>query len=135
MLVKAKLIHLGTLEELAVLWNPESYRVEVQNRVASPSVLGSIARGTTDGRADRFWTRLFLDSTERLGGERDLEHHVERLERWAEPAADGLPPLLFVWGSFRFRGVVEELRREWILFDRDGTPTRGWVDLSLRGSA
>jgi hypothetical protein len=86
------------------------------------------------GGSERFSARLFLDSTEAGGPERDLRSHVTRLERWAEPEpAAGLPPeVLFLWGSFRFRGVIEDLREEWVRFDPDGTPVRGWVDITLR---
>ncbi len=75
-----------------------------------------------------------LDATEEAGGDRDLRPAAERLERWAEPEpGTGLPPrLLFHWGSFRFRGILEELHQEWVRFDLDGAQVRGWVDIVLR---
>lgn len=135
MFVKATITHLTSLESLRVLWNPESYRVTRVNHFAAPAGLaqGRSPLQASAGGVERFGTRLFLDSSEETGPRRDLRDAVERLERWSEPEGPLPPRLLFAWGSFRFAGVIEELREEWIRFDADGTPTRGWVDLVLRG--
>jgi hypothetical protein len=136
MLAKATLTQLTSLESLPVLWNPETYSLSRAHRLAAPAPLG---RGPAPAQfcaesAERFRTRLFLDSTEERGAQRDLRAYVERFERWAEPEPhSGLQPgVLFQWGPFRFRGVIEALCQEWVLFDPDGTPTRGWLDLTLR---
>jgi len=135
-LVKATITHMATLENLTVLWNPRSYSVHRTNHFASPAILGGgLSRiDMSAGGTERFTARLFLDSSERSGPARDLRAYVGRLESWAEPEPGGelQPELLFLWGSFRFQGVVEDLREEWIRFDPDGTPIRGWVDLTLR---
>jgi hypothetical protein len=134
-LVKASLTHLDSLETFTVLWNPASYRVERRNALVAPSPLGGAgAPQFAAGGAERFSTTFLLDSSESEGEARDLRARVEILERWALPsAATGLPPrLLFHWGSFRFRGVVEDLGTEWERFDPDGTPIRVWVSLVLR---
>ena len=136
MLAKATLTHMRTLETLTALWNPESYTVHRVNRFAAPPGLGEGGGRVqlSTGSAERFTARLFLDSSEKQGGERDLRPWVERLECWArmEPDTQIQPAIIFLWGSFRFLGVIEELREEWLRFDPDGTPTRGWVDLRLR---
>jgi contractile injection system tube protein len=136
MLVKATITHLATLETFPVLWNPTSYRLSRSLQFAAPRVLGG-GPGTIQAAAggeERFATRLFLDATEAEGAGRDLRAAVERLERWGEvEEGSGLPPrLLFSWGPFRFRGVIEGLEEEWVRFDPDGNPVRGWVDLSMR---
>ncbi len=136
MLVKAVLTHLASLESFPVLWNPRGYALARTNRLVASAVPGAGpgAAQFAAGGEQRFVTRLFLDSTGSSGPERDLRAAVERLERWAEPEAEtGLPSrVVFHWGSFRFRGVIEDLREEWVLFDPDGTPIRAWVDLVLR---
>lgn len=135
-LVKATLTHLESLESLTVLWNPTSYHLEKRNRFAAPGGVG-VGGGAPQyvaGGAERFFTRLFLDSTRERGPQRDLSLWVARLERWFR--ADGvrwLPPrVLFAWGSFRFRGHLEALDEDWQRFDADGTPVRGWLDIALR---
>ena len=136
MIVKATLTNLSTFEGLPVLWNPASYGVSRRNRFAAPALVGSGLSPVqhSAGGSARFSTRLFLDSTEKTGAERDLRQLVERLESWSEPEkGHHLPPLVvFGWGAFRFRGYIEELREEWIRFDADGTPVRAWLDLTLR---
>lgn len=83
---------------------------------------------------ERFETRLFFDATRSEGAARDLREPMARLELWAEAAAGSSLPdeVLFAWGSFRFRGVIEELEEECVRFDPDGTPVRAWVDITLR---
>jgi len=135
MLVKATITQLATLESLTVLWNPQGYAVRRVNRFAAPSILGAgpDRASMSAGGVERFATRLLLDSTRERGPRRDLRLAVDALERWGEPAEGGLPPeLLFSWGSFRFRGRIEDLLEEWIRFDPDGVPVRGWVTLTLR---
>ena len=135
-LAKATLTHLATLESLEVEWNPESYSVAKLSRLSTPALPGSGASplDLAPGGTERFRTRLLLDATEEAGPRRDLRRVLDRLESWAEPAANDSvpPPLLFVWGTFRFRGVIEELHEDHVLFDADGTPVRAWVELALR---
>ena len=135
-LSRATITHLESLESLVVQWNPRGFERVKSNRPGlAGEPTGSSALGPTAPFClERFHTRLFLDSTELEGAARDLRPSIERLEAWAELAPErGLPHhLLFQWGSFRFRGVLEELREEWVRFDADGTPVRAWVDLTLR---
>lgn len=136
MLEKATITNLETLESLEVLWNPETYRVRRTRRPAPPAPpgLGGPFWDVAGAARERFSTRLFVDTTELDGPERDSRRRVERLESWARPGpSSGSPPrVLFSWGPFRFRGAIEDLSEEWVLFDPDGTPTRGWVEVTLR---
>ena len=135
-LVKASLTHLGNLESLTVLWNPERYAISRRSRVAAPDVLGRSLSPVQVicGGVEEFTTDLLLDSTRNVSGERDLRPLVEKLESWMEPSQpESLPGrLLFSWGSFRFRGVLVMLDQVWVRFDPDGTPVRGWLRLQLR---
>ncbi len=132
MLEKASLTNLASLETIPVLFNPQAYRVRRTRR--SASVPFALESGLSSPDLERFATRLFFDTTELEGPERDSRSQLERLEGWARPDPEtGVPPrVLFSWGRFRFRGTIEELNEEWVMFDPDGTPTRGWVDLVLR---
>lgn len=131
-LVKATLTHLTTLERFTVLWNPARYRVSATARLAAAGTAADPASSGAGG--ERFSARLFLEASENQAGERDLRPAAGRLESWMEiEAASGSPPqVLFAWGPFRFRGVIESLDEEWVLFDPDGTPVRGWIDITLR---
>lgn len=139
-LVKATLTHLDSLESVPVLWNPRSYHVERTNRFAAMNGFATSPAGFhygpqfVTGRIERFATRLLLDGSRSDASPHDLRSEADRLERWAQPGgAEWLPArLLFAWGHFRFRGVIESLRQDWIRFDASGAPLRGWVDLVLR---
>jgi hypothetical protein len=46
---------------------------------------------------------------------------------------DARPPtILFVWGRFTFKGVVESLSQKYTMFLSDGTPVRAEVALKIR---
>ncbi len=50
----------------------------------------------------------------------------------ADKAKASPPVVLFVWGRFTFKGVVESLSQKYTMFLSDGTPVRGEVGLKLR---
>jgi hypothetical protein len=80
-LAKANLTHLGSLERLEVLWNPESYSLSRQSRIAAASAWGA-PRATPQaiaGGLEEFTTDLLLDSTRLAAGERDLRPLVDKL--------------------------------------------------------
>jgi hypothetical protein len=126
---------MGNLETVRVLWNPERYWLSRRSRLAASSAVGS-SRSTLQalaGGEECFQTDLFLDSSRAPAGDRDLRPLVEKLESWMDLEGPGLlpPRLLFLWGSFRFRGVLVSLDQTWTRFDPDGTPTRGWLRLGM----
>jgi len=49
-----------------------------------------------------------------------------------EKNAASPPVILFVWGRFTFKGVVESLSQKYTMFLSDGTPVRGEVGLKIR---
>ncbi len=138
-LVKASMVHLDSLDDVTVDWNPERYSLSRSSRLAT---VGSVA-ATLDrvqavaGGVERFATELFLDNTREASsesGRRDLRALVDKLERWMDPdPSTGLPPrVAFLWGTFRFRGVIESLDQVWVRFTRDGAPSRGHLRLTMR---
>lgn len=134
-MVRATLTHLGTLETITVLWNPEQYFVSRRSRLAGSGSAGAshLTVQSLYGGRERFQTQLFLDSSRESKGRRDLRPLVEKFETWMDPERPGLlpPRLLFHWGSFRFRGMLVALDQSWVGFDPDGTPTRGWLHLEM----
>jgi hypothetical protein len=136
-LVKATLTELNSLESVSFLFNPSSYQVETRREFVAPPTAGGglSALQSVRGGAQRFRARAFLDSGDTTAGAgADLRSWVARVERWSVPNAEtGLPPqVLFSWGTFRFRGVLEDMVQEWVRFAPDGTPLRGWLDVVLR---
>jgi|TARA_B100000953_G_scaffold4803_1_gene4293 hypothetical protein len=130
-LVKAELTHLDSLETLTVDWNPNKYSVSKHRELVAAGAPG----GTGSSCEGQFSTRLFLDSTRRAPRERNLREIAQKLEGWMDPdSPGGLPPkIVFLWGPFRFTGYIERLDEEWVRFDPDGTPVRGFIRLQMRG--
>ncbi len=138
-LVRAALACVETRETLAVLWNPARYRLDRRNllHTSEAIVAGGPAPGpVSSGREERFETTLFIDTTEESPGPgRDARRIVDRLVGWSERVRPGLSApsrVVFVWGPFRFDGVLESIEEEWLRFDADGTPVRAWVTIVLR---
>ena len=145
---RASLTHLGSLESVTVDWNPEGYTVSRSSRLAAAGGVG-VGRDrlhASAGGVERSSTELFLDSMQAgdpaCGGDStaeeprtDLRRIVEKIESWMDPEpGTGLPPrVVFLWGSFRFRGIVEKLDQVWVRFDPDGIPRRGHLRLTMRG--
>jgi hypothetical protein len=82
---------------------------------------------------EHFQTELLLDSSREPAARRDLRPLVERIEAWMTPVPPALlpPRLLFLWGSFRFRGFLTSLEELWLRFDPDGTPTRARLQVAM----
>ncbi len=134
-LVKASLTHLESLDHLAVDWNPQKYSVSRQTSFASARAIGA-SRGHLQhaaGGEERFVTELFFDAS-RCEEPTSIRGKVDQMERWMDPdPTTGLPPqIVFVWGTFRFRGVIEGLEQVWVRFDAGGEPLRGHVRLQMR---
>ena len=130
-LVKAELTHLDTLETVTVDWNPNKYTVSKRRQLAAAGMRGASPAPCEE----HFSTQLFLDSTRRAPQERNLRELAQKLEGWMDAdSAAGLPPrIVFLWGPFRFAGYIEQLAEEWVRFDPDGTPVRGFIQLQMRG--
>jgi hypothetical protein len=130
-LVKAELTHLDSLETVTVDWNPNKYTVSKRRELAAAGAPGAAAPSCEE----HFSTRLFLDSTRRTPQERNLRETAQKLEGWMDADSPGGPPpkIVFLWGPFRFAGYIESLDEEWVRFDPDGTPVRGFIRLQMRG--
>ena len=130
-LVKAELTHLDTLETVTVDWNPNKYSVSKRRQLAATGLWGAAGAPCEE----QFSTQLFLDSTRRAPQERNLRELAQKLEGWMDADSAGGPPpkIVFLWGPFRFTGYIEQLDEEWVRFDPDGTPVRGFIQLQMRG--
>ncbi|HLU50215.1 MAG TPA: hypothetical protein VK116_19095 [Planctomycetota bacterium] len=132
---KASLTHLGTLERLDVLWNPERFAHRKRSRLARSGVPGSsldVIDGL-DGGEEELTTDLLLDASRAPHRDTDLVGWVEILSSWMDPVPgeDRPPRVLFAWGAFRFRGILSSLDQLWVRFDASGRPLRGWLRLTL----
>nr|WP_145552508.1 hypothetical protein [Variovorax boronicumulans] len=75
---------------------------------------------------------LVFDTTETGVSVRDVTAHISGL---LEPAKDGskqfAPKVEFGWGSYRFRGVIEQFKEALDFFSAEGVPLRSSIALTL----
>ena len=75
---------------------------------------------------------LVFDTTETGVSVRDVTAHISGL---LEPAKDGSKPFApkveFGWGSYRFRGVIEQFKETLDFFSAEGVPLRSSIALTL----
>ncbi len=114
----------GPLETVEVRWNPSAYRL----RHLAAAAPGPFGRESSELSAE-----LFVDATAEAGAARDATRIARTRRGWLAPPAGVRPEkVLFVWGSFRFAGILACMDEEWIRFDPDGTPVRGRIRIVLR---
>jgi hypothetical protein len=116
-----------------VLFNPTDLSLDKGSHYASMPVPG-LAMPILQyirGESDVLHMELFLDRTD-TG--RDVDKDIEKLEKFIQ--IDGTlhsPPVVdFVWGSFRFTGVITSLREKMTLFSEDGRRLRARLAVSFK---
>ncbi len=125
----------GGIQTVEVKWNPASYRLRRASQQSTPERLGAGEGAQMLAVSkEEFSTELFLDTTGEGGVNRNAQGMAEILRGWMDPLPGGLLPskVLFLWGTFRFVGFIEEMDEEWIRFDPDGTPVLGRLRLLMR---
>ncbi|WP_214102577.1 CIS tube protein [Acrocarpospora catenulata] len=132
-LAKALIVDTRTGERVAVMYNPEEYRVEQGNELAEIGVPGLAASPVqyVRGRTRTLTMDLFFDTYEQ---QIDVRAYTNRLVRLLHPAPRTFAPpvLLFVMGRFSFRCVLAEADQRFTMFLPDGTPVRARVSVTFR---
>ena len=133
-LAKAKLMNVfkGTSQD--VLFNPKEYSVQksVQWEPHKAPGLDTPEQEFTSGNPAVLSVELFFDTYE---AKKDVRtDHTEKIMTLALVDADKhRPPLvMFSWGGFTFKGVVESLSLRYTMFLPDGKPCRATANLSIK---
>ncbi|HET7539653.1 MAG TPA: LysM peptidoglycan-binding domain-containing protein [Polyangiaceae bacterium] len=123
---------------IEVLYNPKEYTIEQSNTFAEIGIPGleapilQFVRGNTE----KLSFDLLIDTTDKpLGSaDRDASLIANRILKLAR--VDGerhAPPVVsFAWGGQVLDGVIESCRRQFVLFDPDGKPTRIVMALAVK---
>jgi hypothetical protein len=132
------LLGLSSGAPLDVAFNPKDYTIEQSNTFAEIGIPGleapilQFVRGNTE----KLSFDLLIDTTDKdLGSpDRDANLIANRILQLAR--VDGerhAPPVCtFAWGSDVLDGVIESCRRQFVLFDPDGKPTRILMSLGVK---
>jgi hypothetical protein len=129
-------------KRVEVQFNPETLKVTYSNQITPPPGgdqssgnpgLQFVGRGTT-----KLALQLWFDVTAMTdGAENDVRRLTHKVIYFMTPqkAPDGkkqvVPPVQFLWGSFKFDGVVESLEETLEYFSPEGIPLRAGITLGL----
>lgn len=133
-LEKAKLMNVDKGTSQDVLFNPKEYSVQksVQWEPHKAPGLDTPEQEFTSGNPAVLSVELFFDTYE---DKKDVRtEHCEKIMTLALVDADKhRPPLvMFSWGGFTFKGVVESLTLRYTMFLPDGKPCRATANLSIK---
>jgi hypothetical protein len=121
---------------ITVAFNPSEYSIEKSNVFAEAGIpgLGSPIIQFSRGNSRTLSLELLLDTygTDERGDLR--EDYVRRFEKLIELDGDlhAPPPCKVLWGDLEFVGVVDSLRKRYVMFLDDGTPVRARITLTLK---
>ena len=121
---------------LSLPFNPTEYSLEKKNNFPSATVPGleSPIIQYASGDATVLSLEVMLDSYT-YGQQQDLRQlYLLKIDRFLaiEPDLHAPPPCKVVWASLQFVGVLETVKKQFVLFLDDGTPVRARVTLSFR---
>jgi hypothetical protein len=133
-LEKAKLMNVDKGTSQDVLFNPKEYSVQksVQWEPHKAPGLDTPEQEFTSGNPAVLSVELFFDTYEDKTDVR--KEHTEKVMDLALVDADKhRPPLvMFSWGGFQFKGVIESLTLRYTMFLPDGKPCRATANLSIK---
>ncbi len=121
---------------LALPFNPTDYSIDKKNNFASAAVPGleSPIIQYSSGDARVLSLEVMLDSYT-YGQQQDLRDlYLAKIDRFLAIDEDlhAPPPCKVIWSSLQFVGVLENVKKQFVLFLDDGTPVRARVTFSFR---
>lgn len=132
-LEKATIRNLETGEAIPVRFNPGEYSLDVSNAFAEIGIPGLRTPPIQyiRGNARTLKMELFFDSFEQ---NIDVRTQTQRLTALLnqDRRTQAPPILLFSWGSFNFKCVLESLGQRYTMFLSDGTPARATLTVAFR---
>lgn len=133
-LEKAAIINLNTDERIPVMFNPEEgYALDTGNSFAEIGIPGVKTPPIqyVRGNSRTIQMELLFDTRDTWT---DVRQRTQPLVLLMEddPATQAPPVLLFTWGGFNFKCVLESVGQRFTLFSEDGTPVRSTLSVSLK---
>jgi Contractile injection system tube protein/LysM domain len=141
---KAKLSNADTREEiLTCLFSPTQFSMDRSNTWKSEAKTGSSPSGLVFEQStnatfsvDLFFDTYYEDGEDAKSVQTEYVSKLEQLmlisEKQNDKTQTGRPPRVeFLWGPFRFVGVIKTLKKTFSMFKSDGTPVRATVGLTF----
>src|SRR6266511_4701112 len=128
-LEKATITKLSTGERIAVMFNPAEYSFDMGNNFAEIDIPGLRTPPIqyVRGNAKSLRMELFFDTYETASDVRAATVLVTALLE-PEPQTQAPPILLFNWGGFALKCVLESVAQRFTMFLEDGTPVRATLN-------
>ena len=125
----------GDAGSLTVMFNPKELQVDKSvSWTAKNSHSEDPKQEFKEPQSSSLAVTLYFDTYETKS---DVYKHVSILEKMVTMDASlGRPPMvLFVWGKFIFKGVVESLSQKYTMFLEDGTRVRCEVAFKMKSAS
>lgn len=131
---KATITNLQTGNQIPVMFNPEEgYSLDASNTFAEIGVPGlqTPPMQYVRGNARTLKMELFFDTREER---RDVRIRTRQITALLDHDLETQAPpiLLFAWGGFNFRCVLESVGQRFTVFREDGTPVRATLSVSFK---
>ncbi len=121
---------------IEICFNPSEYSVEKSNTFSEASIPGldSPIIQFSSGKTKTLSIELLLDTYADGKGEDIRTKYLEKLEKLIEIDGEfhAPPPCKVIWGSLLFVGVLNSIRKNFVLFLDDGIPVRARITLSFK---
>jgi hypothetical protein len=125
---RAKFKVVGAQDDIEVHFNPESLQYTITNTLKNKG-RGNNRKQYVSESTGKLTMDLVFDTTDK--GE-DVRLHTVKVAKFMEPTGDKTPPVVvFTWGLYRFKGMVENYKETIDFFSANGVPLRASVNLTL----
>jgi hypothetical protein len=123
---------------VTVDFNPETLRVTYTNTIEAKDQRGGVAMQYVAKSATKLAVELWFDVTTSTS-DKDVRERTKKVNHFMTPQevkkgkeVKYVPPAVrFLWGSFKFDGVMESMDETLDYFSADGRPLRSRVSLSI----
>lgn len=125
---KATIINTVTNDKIAVMYNPEEFKLEQGNNFAEVGIPGRNAPPIqyVRGKSRTLSMELFFDTYE---SRQDVRVHSGQIVNLLNPLPETKAPpvLMFMMGRFSFECVLVDAGQRFTMFLSDGTPVRSML--------
>lgn len=123
-----------SLKIMEVQFNPETLKVNFSNRIVSKnSAIQYAGKGTTKLSLELWFDVTVSLHDGKIQKEDDVRNLTQKIANFMKPKKKtSTPPgIRFIWGTFKFDGVIESLNENLEFFSDDGKPLRAKVSISI----
>jgi len=119
-----------------VMFNPDKYSIRKSNTFASHNIPGTNYPQIqfVSGDSETMSVELFFDTYTYEGGKDVRKEYTDKIANLLQidEHLHAPPVCTFLWGEYSFTGIIENLERNFTMFNEEGRPVRETMTLSLK---